>query len=136
MSMHRLAVRIPLLVIMALCFSCAGKGDHRIYLQGKVDDVKSLTLPSDASLTNSSGLSLSGFSAAASWEFATHEERNAYLSWVREKLERANFKLLSSNDSSLLLIKTSRDEAESIKIEVTPANPGLHVQIAFALDSD
>lgn len=136
MSMHRLALAMPLLVVMALCFSCSGKGDHRIYLQGKVNDVKGLTLPSGASLTNDSGLSLSGFSAAASWEFATHEERKAYLSWVREKLERADFKLQSSNDSSLLLIKTSRDEAESIKIEVTPANPGLRVQIAFAIDSD
>jgi hypothetical protein len=131
-----LAAATALLVVMALCCSCSERSDHSIYLRDRVSSIRGLTLPSGSVVTKDSGLLLSGYSAAANWEFETREERKDYLSWVREQLESSNFRLQTSDESSLLLIKTSGEEADTIKIQVTPSNQGLRVQVAFAIDSD
>ena len=131
-----LVVATTLLAVIALCCSCFDKGNHGAHFRDRVNSVKELNLPSDAVVTNNSGVFLSRFSAEAHWEFETHEQRRAYLSRVREQLERADFKLQSSGESSLLLTKTSQNEAESLKIQAAPSSYGLRVQIAFAIDSD
>lgn len=130
------AVVTALLMVMLLCCSCAERGDHAIYLRDRVNIIKGLTLPSGSVVTKDSGLLLSGYSAAANWEFETREQRKDYLSWVREQLENSSFKLQTADESSLLLIKTLEDEADTIKIQVTPSNQAWRVQVAFAIDSD
>jgi hypothetical protein len=125
-----------LLVVFTLCCACSERGDHSIYLRDRVSSIKQLTLPSGSVVTKDSGLLVSGYSAAANWEFETGEGRKDYLSWAREQLESSNFILQTFDESSLLLIKTSGNEADTIKIQVTLSNQAMRVQVAFAIDSD
>ena len=69
--------------------------------------------------------------ATAHWEF-----EKVYLSWISQQLEHDDFKLKSSDESSLVLTKSYRGESESVNVQVTPANGKLHVKIAYAIDSD
>jgi hypothetical protein len=73
-----------------------------------------LTVPSDATVANNSGLTVTAFTATASWEFETMEERKTYLAWISQQLEHDDFKLKSFDESSVVLMKSSRGESESI----------------------
>ena len=124
------------LAAIALCCSCADRTDRNSYFQDRVNAVRGRTVPSDAIVVNNSGLTVSAYSATAHWEFETNEERKVYLSWISEQLDRDDFKLKSSDESSLVFTKSSRGESESVNVQVTPANGKLHVKIAYAIDSD
>jgi hypothetical protein len=59
-----------------------------------------------------------------------------YLSWISQQLDHDDFQLKSFGESSLVLTKSSGGESESVNVQVTPSNGKLHVEIAYAIDSD
>jgi hypothetical protein len=59
-----------------------------------------------------------------------------YLSWLSQQLEHDDFKLKSSDESSLVFTKSSQDQSESLSIQVSSSNGKLHVEIADTIDSD
>jgi len=124
-----------LAAVVLLC-ACADNTDLTSRVRDDVNSVKQLTVPSDCTVTNSSGPTLGAYSANAQWEFETSEERRVYLSWVSQRLERDDFKLKSFDASSLDLTKSFRGEAHFVKIEATPNDRKLHVQITYIIDSD
>jgi hypothetical protein len=101
-----------------------------------VNAVRGRIVPSDAIVVNNSELTLSAYSATAHWEFETNEEKKVYLSWISQQLKHDDFKLKSSDESSLVLAKSSRGESESVKVQLTPSSGKLLVKIAYAVDSD
>lgn len=124
------------LTIIALCCSCAEKADHNSSVKERVNSVRERTVPSDAIVANTSGSTLSAYAATAHWEFETSQERRVYLLWVRQQLEHDDFTFKSSDESSLVLTKSSRGEAESAKVQATSSSGKLHVQITYTVDSD
>jgi len=101
-----------------------------------VNSVRELTIPSDSINTSNSRPILAAYSAKARWEFETSEDRNVYLSWVSQQLERDGFELKSFDASSLDLTKSFRGEAHYVKIQTTPSDGKLHVQVTYITDSD
>lgn len=122
--------------LVVSCCSCADKGSGEARVLERVAYVKHLALPSDAAQVKESRPALNGYSATAHWDFETSEERNVYLSWVDQQLEHDDFKLKSSDESSLVVTRSSRGEVESVNIRAIPSNGKLRVQIAYAIDSD
>lgn len=101
-----------------------------------MDSVRGRTAPSDATIANISGPTLSTYSVTAHWEFETTEEKTVYLLWVRQQLEHDGFKLKSSDDSNLNLTTNSRTARESVTIHATPSDSKLRVQVTYLIDSD
>ncbi len=124
------------LTVVALSCACADKADPNSYVMDRMNSVRELTVPSDGTVPNNPGPTLGAYSATARWEFETSEERKVSLSWVSQQLERDDFKLESFDASSLDFIKSFRGEAQYVKIQATPSNGKLHVQVAYAIDSD
>lgn len=121
---------------IALYCSCADKSERNSYVQDRVDSVTGRTAPSDATIVNISGPTLSTYSATAHWEFETTEERTVYLLWVRQQLEHDGFKLKSSDESNLNLTTNCRSERESVTIHAAPSDSRLRVQVTYLIDSD
>jgi hypothetical protein len=135
-SARSLALLAVALAATALCCSCANRTGGNSYVQDRVNTVRGLTVPSDAAAIKNSGPTLSVYLARAHWDFETNEERKMYLSWVAQQLERDDFKLQTSDESSRSLAKSSRGEEENVDIKVTPTDRSFHVQVAYTIDSD
>jgi len=131
-----LALFAGALTVVAQCCACADKADRNSYVRDRVNSVRELTVPSDGTVTNNPGPTLGAYSATARWEFETGEETKGYLSWVSQLLERDDFKLKYFDASSLEFTQIIRGEAQYVKIQATPSNGKLHVQVAYAIDSD
>jgi hypothetical protein len=123
-------------VVAALCFSCGDQTDHGSLVPDRVNAVRGLTLPSDAKVLSKSGPTLGRYSATAKWEYETGSEKDVYLSWLHQQLERDNFALKSSDELNLVFTKNSQNESESVVVKIAPSNQKLHVEIAFTIDSD
>lgn len=131
-----LAVFAGVLAVITVCHSCSDKTDHYSHLRERVNLVRAHTIPTGAIVANKSGPTLSTYSATAHWEFRTSEERRDYLSWVRQQLGHDGFKSNLSDEGSLVLIKISQAETESLRVQAMPADGMLHVQITYSIDSD
>lgn len=131
-----LALSAGALAVLTLSCACADKADPDYYVKDRVNSVRELTVPSDSTVTNNPGPILGAYSATARWEFETTEARKVYLSWVSQQLERDDFKLESFDASSLDFTEIFRGEAQYVKIQAKPSNGKLHVQVAYAIDSD
>jgi hypothetical protein len=131
-----LAPLVAVLAATASCCSCADPSDSRSVIQDRVNAVRGHTVPADATALNSSGPTLRNYVATANWEFETGSAKDVYLSWLSQQLERDDFKLKSSNESNLVFTKSSRDESESVSVQIAPSNEKLHVEVAYTLDSD
>jgi len=101
-----------------------------------VNSVRELTVPSDGTVTNNPGPTLGAYSATARWEFETGEETKVYLSWVSQQLEREDFTLKYFDASGRDFTKGFRGEEQYVKIQAKPSSGKLHVQVAYAIDSD
>lgn len=122
--------------LVVSCCSCADKVGVEARVLERVTYVKQLTLPLDATKVKEPRPALNGFSATAHWDFESSEERKIYLSWVDQQLEHDDFKLKSSDESGLVLTRSSHGEVQSVNIRAIPSNGKLRVQIAYAIDSD
>lgn len=132
----RLVPVTAVLAALTLCCSCADRSDGNSYVQDRVNTVKGRTVPSDATVASNSGPTFSRYLATGHWEFETSEETGIYVSWVSQQLKQDDFKLKVSDESSLVLTKSSGEEWESVKIQTALANGKLHVHITYTIDSD
>ena len=58
-----------------------------LYISERVEALKKLAAPSDASVTESAGIASKEQSVSAGWEFDTSQTRGAYLDWVEHRLQ-------------------------------------------------
>ncbi len=135
-STRWLALLVAVLTATASCCSCADKSDLRSLIQDRVNAVRGLSVPSDATALNKSGPTLRNYLATANGEFETGSTKDVYLSWLSQQLERDNFTLKSSDESNIVFTKRSQDESESVIVHTAPSNEKLHVEIAYTIDSD
>jgi hypothetical protein len=135
-STRWLALLVVVLTAAALCCSCADTRNPRSFIQDRVNAVRGLTVPLDATALNSSGPTLRNYLATANWEFETGSAKDVYLSWLSEQLQRDDFKLKSVDESNHVFTKNSQDKSESVTVQIAHSHEKLHVEVAYTLDSD
>lgn len=124
-----------LCLITTLCVSCSNNSSSSSYLNERVEDLKKQTAPSDASITETSGIASKGQSVTAAWEFDTSQTRKDYLEWVTHRLQ-PGYALESSGESRLVFGNHLRGDYESVKIEAAPTNERLHVKVTYVIFPD
>jgi len=124
------------LAAIALCSSCADRTGRNSYVEDRVNAIRGLTIPVGASVGNNSAPTLGHYCARARWEFETSEEKHVYLSWVTGQLDHADFKLKSSDESSLVFTRSLQGDSESVRAQVATSNGMSDVEIDYTIDSD
>jgi preprotein translocase subunit SecG len=124
-----------LFLIITLCVSCSNNQSSSSYVSERVEDLKKLTAPSDASVAETAGIASKGQSVSAGWEFDTSQTRGDYLGWVTHRLQ-PSYELESSGESRLVFGKHLGGDYEAVTIQTTTTKESLHVKVAYVIFPD
>lgn len=130
-----LAVRVGMLLIIALCISCSDDQSSSSFIRERVENLKKQTAPSHASVRETAGISQNEHSVSAQWEFDTSKTRGEYSDWVMQRLQ-PGYQLKSSGESGLVFGNHLAADYESIKIETALTQESLHVKVTYTIVPD
>jgi hypothetical protein len=130
-----LAVRVGMLLIIALCISCSNEQSSSSFIRERVENLKKQTVPSDASVRETEGISQNEHSVSAQWEFNTSKTREDYSDWVTHRLQHG-YQLKSSGESGLVFGNHLDSDYESVKFETTPTKESLRVKVTYVIFPD